>query len=284
MWQKSYFYTKARFATRGWHLRWFTLAHLRMYSVPDRAQFERHRVKYPAFKTAEVDEERLIVHLINPEAGKRDFYLMAPSRDIFNAFLEKLELMIEAQEKIDEEGESGVDSMRASITTTESGRDENFESGDDHISLIAFPYGESSVDIIFFVLLLPLRYLMHYTLPDVRKLDQTGNPVGSVNYAFLSIVSCLLWLVVGSYAMVASLESLAALMNIPDSVVGFTVSAAGTSLPNYVASKVAAQNGFGVSSIKCFIRHCAVSSSIQENNRQHRLAYLHQLLSLSLSL
>lgn len=48
-----------------------------------------------------------------------------------------------------------------------------------------------------------------------------------------------------SYAMVASLEALAELMDIPDAVVGFTVSAAGTSLPNYVASKVAAENGFG---------------------------------------
>lgn len=50
-----------------------------------------------------------------------------------------------------------------------------------------------------------------------------------------------------SYAMVRSLEELADLMNIPDAVVGVTVSAAGTSLPNYVASKVAAQQGFGVS-------------------------------------
>jgi Ca2+/Na+ antiporter len=45
--------------------------------------------------------------------------------------------------------------------------------------------------------------------------------------------------------MVASLEALAELMDIPDAVVGFTVSAAGTSLPNYVASKVSAENGFG---------------------------------------
>jgi Ca2+/Na+ antiporter len=45
--------------------------------------------------------------------------------------------------------------------------------------------------------------------------------------------------------MVSSLEALAELLDIPDAVIGFTVSAAGTSLPNYVASKVAAENGFG---------------------------------------
>lgn len=48
-----------------------------------------------------------------------------------------------------------------------------------------------------------------------------------------------------SYAMVASLEALAELLDIPDAVIGFTVSAAGTSLPNYIASKVAASEGFG---------------------------------------
>lgn len=35
------------------------------------------------------------------------------------------------------------------------------------------------------------------------------------------------------------------MMNIPDAVIGVTVSAAGTSLPNYVASKIAAEKGFG---------------------------------------
>ena len=45
--------------------------------------------------------------------------------------------------------------------------------------------------------------------------------------------------------MVASLEGLAELLDIPDAVVGATLSAAGTSLPNYVASQVAARQGFG---------------------------------------
>lgn len=46
--------------------------------------------------------------------------------------------------------------------------------------------------------------------------------------------------------MVASLEALADILNISNAVVGVTVSAAGTSLPNYVGSKVAAEKGFGV--------------------------------------
>ena len=34
-------------------------------------------------------------------------------------------------------------------------------------------------------------------------------------------------------------------LDIPDAIIGVTVSAAGTSLPNYVASAVAARRGFG---------------------------------------
>ena len=64
-------------------------------------------------------------------------------------------------------------------------------------------------------------------MPDVRQLDRHGQPMGTIGYAFLSVISCLVWLIIGSYAMVASLEALADLMNVPDSLVGVTVSAAG---------------------------------------------------------
>jgi Ca2+/Na+ antiporter len=109
-------------------------------------------------------------------------------------------------------------------------------------------------------------------VPDVRQLDRNGDPTASIGVAYFATFMCLLWLIAGSYFMVACLEKLAELMNIPDAVIGVTVSAAGasnvprkpfdwypfsharcflsfqnpgTSLPNYVASKVAAENGFG---------------------------------------
>ena len=126
--------------------------------------------------------------------------------------------------------------------------DTEFDGSDPHGELTEFPADGSSLEIIFFLLLFPLRFLMHWTINDVRTLDETGNPTATIGKAYLASVGSLIWLIVGSYAMVASLENLAELMDIPDAVIGVTVSAAGTSLPNYVASKVAAQNGFGVSS------------------------------------
>eukprot|EP00977_Amphora_coffeiformis_P006802 scaffold1488_cov141-Amphora_coffeaeformis.AAC.11 len=141
------------------------------------------------------------------------------------------------------------------MVPAESEARENFE-GESEESMIAFPADGSSLAMIMFVLLFPLRWLMHMTVPDVRTVDHHGVPKATLGNAWIAIGMCLVWLVVGSYAMVASLESLAALMNIPDAVVGVTVSAAGTSLPNYVASAVAARNGLG---------NCAVSNAFGSN-------------------
>merc|ERR1711957_949003 len=120
-----------------------------------------------------------------------------------------------------------------------------FEGAQSYESLIEFHADSSNLETIFFFLLFPLRFLMHFTVPDIRLLDEDGEMKATIGKAYLSTIMCLVWLIFWSYSMVASLEALAELMDIPDAVIGFTVSAAGTSLPNYVASKVAAENGFG---------------------------------------
>eukprot|EP00546_Thalassionema_frauenfeldii_P004224 CAMPEP_0178909066 /NCGR_PEP_ID=MMETSP0786-20121207/8282_1 /TAXON_ID=186022 /ORGANISM="Thalassionema frauenfeldii, Strain CCMP 1798" /LENGTH=431 /DNA_ID=CAMNT_0020581059 /DNA_START=32 /DNA_END=1327 /DNA_ORIENTATION=- len=132
------------------------------------------------------------------------------------------------------------------IVELEQGEEEqaghNLES---HVDLMIFPSNTSKLNIIFWLSLLPLRFLLQYTVPDVLKVDRDGDSKSAVRFAYFSTFMCLVWLIIGSYAMVASLERLAELMDIPDAVIGFTVSAAGTSLPNYIASKIAAEKGFG---------------------------------------
>lgn len=115
---------------------------------------------------------------------------------------------------------------------------------EDRGSLIAFPTHSPEWQILLYFVLLPLRYAMHITIPDV-KVPQRDGALDKTSRAYLATIQCLLWLTIGSYAMVSSLESLATLMKVPDSVVGVTVSAAGTSLPNYIASKIAAEKGLG---------------------------------------
>lgn len=199
-----------------------------MYSVPNRIHFEKHKISYPFFNEVTIDSERLIIE-ITPEEGEHPFTFLCPSQDIFDHVVKKMSDIITYNQQGKEDG------MQPEHSEARPG--EEFEH-ELEASLIEFPSDGSNADILLFLVLFPLRWLMHLTVPDVRTVDRHGNPMGTLRNAWISIIMCLAWLVVGSYAMVASLESLAALMDIPDAVVGVTVSAAGTSLPNYVASAV----------------------------------------------
>lgn len=234
LWQQSYFYTKAKFGANGWHLRWFNLTTDRIFSVPNRTHFSSHRMIYPEFKEIEIDEGRLIIKIINPNPEKRDYFFMAPSKKIFERVVLKMEEIMD----VVKEGEH-ISSIRSETF------EEEFEDSDFHETLTAWPVDAGFFGLFFYIFLFPLRLLMQLTLPDVRHLDEDGNPTGTLKKALFASFMCLVWLIVGSYCMVSSLETLGELLNIPASIIGVTVSAAGTSLPNYIASKVAAEKGFG---------------------------------------
>ena len=102
-----------------------------------------------------------------------------------------------------------------------------FEGAEGYESLIEYHADSTNLETVCFFLLFPFRLLMHLTIPYVRMLDEDGEPTATVGKAYLSTVSCLVWLIFGSYAMVASLEALGELISISDAVMGFTVSAAG---------------------------------------------------------
>ncbi len=111
--------------------------------------------------------------------------------------------------------------------------------GDDLIRMP--PEGASKVELGLWLALYPLRLVMHHAIPDAGRRGVRS----SHRRACLSAASCLVWLSASSYVMVTSLESLAAALGMPDSVMGATVSAAGTSYPAYVASRMAAEDGAG---------------------------------------
>jgi hypothetical protein len=49
-------------------------------------------MRYPYFKAIEIDENRLIINIVNPIQGKRDYTLMAPSRPIFDKVIAAFEV------------------------------------------------------------------------------------------------------------------------------------------------------------------------------------------------
>lgn len=80
------------FGSNAWHLRWFTISPEKVTSVPDRGDPDEHRMRYPHFKTIEVDEKRLIINIVNPVEGKRDYTVMAPSKPIFDKVIDAFEV------------------------------------------------------------------------------------------------------------------------------------------------------------------------------------------------
>lgn len=240
MWQRSVFYTKAYFGSHAFHLRWFTITPTRISSVPDRHEPSRHVLVYPLFHEIHVDERRLIINIVHPVKGRRSFTLMAPNKAIFDAAIKGLEEYMTATAGLRLRGMTELDDDDDAFAKKKRDVD-----ADPHIELIELPRNASPVELALWVSVYPLRVLMHYTLPDVRHLDSHGQLQASITYAYLSTISCLAWLIAGSYVMVTSLESLAALLRIPDSIMGVTISAAGTSLPAYIASRIAAEKGFG---------------------------------------
>lgn len=213
--------------------------------MPDRQEPEKHAIVYPLFHEIHVDDRRLIINIIHPTEGRRDFTLMAPSKAIFDAVVQGLEEYMDETRLLRMQGMTELDDgikPNAAASTAAEKRDID---ADPHVDLIELPRNATKIELAFWLSVYPLRVLMHYTLPELRHLDHHGQPQKSISVAYLSTFSCLLWLIVGSLVMVYSLEQLAALLGIPDAIMGVTLSAAGTSLPAYIASRIAAEKGFG---------------------------------------
>ena len=239
LWERSYFYSKARSRAQAFHLRWFTITPQRISSVPDRDSPTKHVIVYPLFDEIHVDVDRLIIQLVNPVEGKRDFILIAPTRAIFDAVLHAFDYYVTETSSLRDRGLTELDDDPGRGLSK---RDRN---ADGHTELIDPPKNASILELALWGMLFPLRVIMHYTLPDVRRLDHHGLPTASIWLAYLSTITSLSWLLVGSYVMVVSLETLAEVVGIPDAIMGVTLSAAGTSLPAYIASRIAAERGFG---------------------------------------
>ncbi|KAL9184769.1 hypothetical protein ACHAXT_012739 [Thalassiosira profunda] len=201
LWQRSYFYTQAYFGSHAFHLRWFSMTPQRVASVPDRNEPDKHVLVYPLFDEIHVDERRLIVYIVHPEEGRRDFTLMAPSRAIFDAVVTALEEYMRATVELRQQGLTELDESqhRGEDATTATKRTRKRDAdADPHVDLIEVPRNASHAELALWASVYPLRLVMHMTLPDVRRLDRHGQPAKSAAHAYLATVACLGWLIAGS--------------------------------------------------------------------------------------
>ena len=214
LWERSIFYSRAKANSHAFDLRWFTITPQRISSVPDRNFPTKHVTVYPLFEEIHVDVKRLIIQLVNPAEGKRDFIFIAPSLAIFDAVIQAFDKYVSATNSL---RDMGVTTFEEDDISELSQRDKN---ADPHEELIGCPANATLLGNVLWGATFPLRLIMHYTLPDVRQLDHNGLPTASIWVAYTSTVMSLIWLLGGSLTMVFSLEALADYIGIPDAVMG----------------------------------------------------------------
>ncbi|TKR60979.1 hypothetical protein L596_028154 [Steinernema carpocapsae] len=112
------------------------------------------------------------------------------------------------------------------------------------ISWPSSPYAQ-----ILYIMLIPIVFPLYFSLPDVKK-------PSARRFVVLTFIGSILWIAFYSYLMVWWANTIGETLVIPNEIMGLTVLAAGTSIPDLITSVIVARKGLG---------DMAVSSSIGSN-------------------
>lgn len=121
--------------------------------------------------------------------------------------------------------------------------------GDGDAEPLSMAFPDSTGARIMYILTFPIMICLVMTVPDVR------NPKWA-NWFVVSFVGSILWIAVYSFLMVWWATVIGLTAGIPDTVMGLTFLAAGTSIPDLLTSVIVARQGLG---------DMAVSSSVGSN-------------------
>ncbi|CAH1183562.1 unnamed protein product [Phaedon cochleariae] len=113
---------------------------------------------------------------------------------------------------------------------------EDCEKFDESTKIWEWPAEETTKGQIWWVLTWPISLILYMTIPDCRK-----HPKMYV----ITFIMCIFWIGVTSYTVAWLITILGDTLNIPDSVMGLTFLAAGTSVPEAVSSVIVAKQGYG---------------------------------------
>jgi Ca2+/Na+ antiporter len=91
-----------------------------------------------------------------------------------------------------------------------------------------WPSGESCFNQCLFVVSAPLVFLMKYTIPDVRV-------KGRERWCYVTFIVSILWIGACSGVMVKCAQTVGDTAQIPSVVMGLTILAAGTSVPDLLS-------------------------------------------------
>lgn len=125
----------------------------------------------------------------------------------------------------------------------------------EHVStlgeLLVFPTNAGCSGIFWWCFSIIFMLLFYFTIPDVRRYGR-----GTLKWALAEFGLSIGWIGVFSVCLVDWASMIGDLFNIPSVVMGVTILAAGTSIPDLLSSIIVAKRGFG---------DMAVSSSVGSN-------------------
>ncbi|XP_051776278.1 sodium/potassium/calcium exchanger 1 isoform X2 [Erpetoichthys calabaricus] len=145
----------------------------------------------------------------------------------------------------DEENSSSDDTNN----DTDSSDQEEDEESEENEEPLSLEWPDSHRKQATYLFLLPIVFPLWLTLPDVRK-------TVSKKFFIITFLGSIVWIAVFSYLMVWWAHQVGETIGISEAIMGLTILAAGTSIPDLITSVIVARKGLG---------DMAVSSSVGSN-------------------
>ncbi|NWH99236.1 NCKX1 protein, partial [Tichodroma muraria] len=144
---------------------------------------------------------------------------------------------------------SSSDTSDDSSSESQEDSDGDGTEGDENDEPLSLEWPESRTKQAIYLFLFPIVFPLWSTLPDVR------NPE-SKKFFVITFFGSILWIAAFSYLMVWWAHQVGETIGISEEIMGLTILAAGTSIPDLITSVIVARKGLG---------DMAVSSSVGSN-------------------
>ncbi|NXC66392.1 NCKX1 protein, partial [Anhinga anhinga] len=149
----------------------------------------------------------------------------------------------------DRQPSSDSDTSEDSSSESEEDSDDDSTTDDENDEPLSLEWPETRKKQAIYLFLFPIVFPLWSTLPDVRNPD-------SKKFFVITFFGSIIWIAVFSYLMVWWAHQVGETIGISEEIMGLTILAAGTSIPDLITSVIVARKGLG---------DMAVSSSVGSN-------------------
>lgn len=218
--KKSRFYSKINVSSQQWQRRWFVLAPHQFSYCRNPSEPEKNAHVIALERASWVRRSETDPLALELETPAQLYVLRAKSTVLRDKWFEALTFAISFFKSDDYAAAS-----RAGIA-------------DDEVEPWVWAWPEKFGGRFAYIISFPFKALFFITIPDVRQPKWT-------RFWPVTFVMSIVWLAGVAYGMVICADRFSFVLGIPPEIMGLTVTAAGTSLPNLFSSVIAARQRLG---------------------------------------